>query len=379
MEFNFSEEQRLLKDSANSFLEEFSSSERIREAMQSELGFNQEVWKKIAKEMGWLGILIPEKYGGLELSWIELVALQEEMGRNLFCSPFHSTTCLGSVSILEAGTEEQKSKYLPKVVNGDLLITLACLEDNGEWGPDGINTIYKKVGKDFLINGVKRYVPYGHCSDVILVAARQEGTEGKEGISLFLTETKDSNLKKEKLITMDQTRPQAEITLNNLKLSNKSLLGLEGQGWDLLTKVRTLGALGLTAEQVGGSQKCLDMTCHYVLEREQFDRKIGSFQAVKHRLADMMVLVESARSAVYYAGCIATKNNSELEEVVSIAKSYCSEAYFKCASDSIQLHGGIGFTWEFDVHLYFKRAKSSEIYLGNPQIHKDKIASLLGI
>ena len=154
MEFNFSEEQRLLKDSANSFLEEFSSSERIREAMQSELGFNQEVWKKIAKEMGWLGILIPEKYGGLELSWIELVALQEEMGRNLFCSPFHSTTCLGSVSILEAGTEEQKSKYLPKVVNGDLLITLACLEDNGDWGPDGINTIYKKVGKDFLINGV---------------------------------------------------------------------------------------------------------------------------------------------------------------------------------------------------------------------------------
>ena len=379
MQFIFSEEQKLLKDSASSFLKEYSNSKKIREAMESELGFDMEVWKKVANEMGWLGILIPEKYGGLELTWVELIALQEEMGRHLFCSPFHASVCLGATSILEAGNQDQKSKYLPKIVDGELLITLACLEKEGHWGPEGIKTVYRKEGQDFFINGVKRYVPYGHCSDIVIVAARKEGTQGKDGVSLFLIENKDPNIKQEKLITMDLTRPQAEITLNNLYLNNACLLGPEGSGWKILSKIRTLGALALAAEQVGGAQKCLDMTCDYVLEREQFGRKIGSFQAIKHRLADMMVLVESSRSAAYYAGCIAAVDGQELEEVVSIAKSYCSESYFKCASDSIQLHGGVGFTWEFDVHLYFKRAKSSEIYFGSPQIHKEKIADFLGI
>ena len=379
MEFTFTEEQELLKDAANSFLEEFSSSTKIREAMESDRGFDPLVWKKIATDLGWLALLIPEKYDGLGLTWIELVALLEQMGKHLFCSPFHSTICLGVSSLLEAGNEEQKSKYLPQIARGDLLITLACVEKEGNWDSEGIKTTFKKEGQNYYLNGNKKYVPYGHSSQFIVIAARQEGSQGEEDLSLFLVNAMEPNITINKLVTMDQTKPQAELTLDNLKLNESHLLGEEGKGWEALSRIRTLGALGIAADQVGGAQKCLDMTCKYVLEREQFNRKIGSFQSIKHRLADMMVLVESAKSSVYYASCIAADNNEELNEAVSIAKSYCSEAYFKCAADSIQLHGGVGFTWEFDIHLYFKRAKSSEISFGDPRIHKEKIANILGI
>ncbi len=379
MEFAFTEEQEILRDTANSFLEDFSDSQSIRKAMESELGFDPALWKRMANEMGWLGILVPENYGGLGLSWVELVALMEQMGKNLLCSPFHPTVCLGVSCILDAGNEEQKSTFLPQIVAGDLIVTLACLESSGSWLLKGIETTFKKNGEEYCLSGVKRFIPYGHSSDLIIVAAKDEDNANSEDLSLFLVRSDHPNISIQQLVTMDQTRPQAELKLSNLKLSKSNLLGKEGDGWEVLKKVRSLGALGIAADQVGGAQKCLDMTCKYVLEREQFGRKIGSFQSIKHRLADMMVLVESARSSVYYASCLVKEENHKLEEATSIAKSYCSEAYFKCASDSIQLHGGVGFTWEFDVHLYFKRAKSSEVAFGSPQIHKDKIANFLGI
>ena len=379
MEFSFTEEQGLLRESAKAFLAENSDSIKVREAMESSLIYNQEVWKKMSEEMGWLALLIPEEYDGLGLTWVELIILLEQMGYFLLCSPFHSTVCLGVTSLIEAGNEEQKKNFLPKVANGSMQVTLACLEPNGDWTSTGITSTYKKSNNDFIITGVKKYVPFGHSADKIIVIAREEGSSGTEGITLFLIDSGAENLDVRKLNTMDQTRPQSLINLDKVRISKDSILGEIGGGWTILEKIRTYGALGVSAEQVGGAQRCLDMTCNFVLEREQFGRQIGSFQSVKHRLADMMVLVESARSAAYYASCITGSNSKELEETVSIAKSYCSEAFFKCAADAIQLHGGVGFTWEYDTHLFFKRAKSSEIYFGDPSFHKNKISNILGL
>ena len=379
MEFSFTEEQGLLRESAKAFLAENSNSIKVREAMESSLIYNQEVWKKMSEEMGWLALLIPEEYDGLGLTWVELIILLEQMGYFLLCSPFHSTVCLGVTSLIEAGNEKQKKNFLPKIANGSMQITLACLEPNGDWTSTGITSTYKKSNNDFIITGVKKYVPFGHSADKIIVIAREEGSSGNEGITLFLIDSGAENLDVRKLNTMDQTRPQSLINLDKVRISKDSILGEIGGGWTILEKIRTYGALGVSAEQVGGAQRCLDMTCNFVLEREQFGRQIGSFQSVKHRLADMMVLVESARSAAYYASCITGSNLKELEETVSIAKSYCSEAFFKCAADAIQLHGGVGFTWEYDTHLFFKRAKSSEIYFGDPSFHKNKISNILGL
>ena len=379
MEFSFTEEQGLLRESAKAFLAENSNSIKVREAMESSLIYNQEVWKKMSEEMGWLALLIPEEYDGLGLTWVELIILLEQMGYFLLCSPFHSTVCLGVTSLIEAGNEKQKKNFLPKIANGSMQITLACLEPNGDWTSTGITSTYKKSNNDFIITGVKKYVPFGHSADKIIVIAREEGSSGTEGITLFLIDSGAENLEVRKLNTMDQTRPQSLINLDKVRISKDSILGEIGGGWTILEKIRTYGALGVSAEQVGGAQRCLDMTCNFVLEREQFGRQIGSFQSVKHRLADMMVLVESARSAAYYASCITGSNLKELEETVSIAKSYCSEAFFKCAADAIQLHGGVGFTWEYDTHLFFKRAKSSEIYFGDPSFHKNKISNILGL
>jgi len=379
MEFAFTQEQEMLRESAIGFLSKNSDSSKIREAMESSMVYDQEVWQSMSQEMGWLALLIPEEYDGLGLSWVELIALLEQMGYFLLCSPFHSTMCLGVTCLLESGNDHQKTTLLPRIANGSLQITLACLELNGDFGPNGIKSTYKRNSNNFSINGVKKYVPYGHSADKIIVAAREEGSEGTEGITLFLVDSKDKNLDIKKLNTMDQTRPQSLISLNNLISSNDCIIGEAGDGWNLLERIRLYGALGSSAEQVGGAQRCLDMTCKFVLEREQFGRKIGSFQSIKHRLADMMVLVESARSASYYASCMTGLNSKEFEETTSIAKSYCSEAFFKCASDAIQLHGGVGFTWEYDTHLFFKRAKSSEIYFGDPSFHKNKISNILGL
>jgi alkylation response protein AidB-like acyl-CoA dehydrogenase len=379
VEFAFTEEQGLLRESAVGFLSENSNSKKIREAMESSLVYDQKVWQKMSEEMGWLALLIPEEYDGLGLTWIELTALLEQMGYFLLCSPFHSTICLGATCLLEFGNEDQKTSFLPRIVNGSLQITLACLEQNGDWSPNGITSTYKKIDNEFIVSGIKKYVPYGHSADKIIVIAREEGSNGAEGVSLFLVDSEEKNLEIKKLNTMDQTRPQSLINLNKVRISDDCVLGELGGGWNALEKLRLYGALGVSAEQVGGAQRCLDMTCDFVLEREQFGRKIGSFQSIKHRLADMMVLVESARSASYYASCMTGANSQEFEETVSIAKSYCSEAFFKCAGDAIQLHGGVGFTWEYDAHLFFKRAKSSEIYFGDPSFHKSKISNILGL
>lgn len=238
-------------------------------------------------------------------------------------------------------------------------------------------------GDDYVLNGTYRYVLDGHTAQLLIVAARSEGSEGEQGISLFAIDSDTPGVKRTWLPTMDQTRKQAEIVFDNVRVSSSQLMGEENNAWPQLNKVLQLAAIAIAAEQVGGSQQVLDLTVEYTKERVQFGRPIAGFQAVKHQAADMMLRTEVARSAVYYAACVAEEALSgglladELGEAASVAKSYCSEGYFKNAGDALQLHGGVGFTWEYDVHLYFKRAKSSELFLGDAAYHREHVATLL--
>jgi alkylation response protein AidB-like acyl-CoA dehydrogenase len=379
MDFAFTEEQEELRESARGFLEEFSGSEQVRVAAESELGYDPELWKQIGAELGWTSVAIPEEYGGLDLGYVELVALLEMMGSTLLCSPFFASVCLGGNALLVGGTEEQKQEHLPGIAEGQTHATLASTESNGRWDATGIEAIARADGGDFVLNGTKTFVVDGHCADLLIVAARREGSRGEEGISLFVVPGDAPGIERRTLPTMDQTRRQAEIALHDVRLPAGALMGEEGAGWQALAETLSRAAVALSAEQVGGAQRCLDMAVDYAKEREQFGRPIGSFQAIKHKCADMMVVVESARSAAYYAGCVVAQESDELPAVASLAKAYASDAYFKCAADSLQIHGGVGFTWEYDVHLYFKRARSSEILLGDAAYHRELLARHIGL
>ncbi len=387
MEFAFTDEQEMIRDSAESFLQDVSTSEAVRAAMATEAGFDSELWQKICSDMYWQALHIPEEYGGLGLGYVELAILFEEMGRRLLCSPFFSTVALGVNSLLVAGNDEQKSTWLPQIAEGALTATLAYTSQNS-WDAESITAIAIKEGDGFVLSGQYKYVPDGHTAGLLILAAREEDSSDEEGVSLFAIPADTVGINCRWTPTMDQTRKQAEITLDNVYVESSHLLGEAGTAWPQLEKIVQLAAVAVAAEQTGGARQVLDLTVDYTQERVQFGRTIASFQAIKHRAADMMLQVECSKSAVYYAACVAQEalfsNDKAGEEVAeellvasALAKSYCSDAYFHCAADSIQLHGGVGFTWEYDPHLYFKRAKSSETYLGSGSYHREKIAQAI--
>jgi alkylation response protein AidB-like acyl-CoA dehydrogenase len=383
LEFAFTEEQKMIRDIAQAFLAEVSTSDAIRNAMETEEGFDEKVWLRICEEMCWQAIHIPEEYGGMGLGYVELVVLLEQMGQRLLCSPFFSTVCLGANALISSGTKAQKNKYLSQICEGRLTATLAYTSSNGRWDAYAVQTIAAHQGDDYLLSGTYRYVLDGHTADLLIVAARIEGSKGEQGISLFAVEADTPGITRTWLPTMDQTRKQAEIVMENVVISHANLMGEYANAWPHLNKIIQLATIAAAAEQVGGSQQMLDLTVAYTKERVQFGRPVAGFQAVKHQAADMMKRTEVSRSAIYYAACIAEEAMTdgllanELSEAASVAKSYCSDSYFKNTGDAIQLHGGVGFTWEYDVHLYFKRAKSSEIFLGNAAYHREQIARIL--
>ena len=377
MQFAFTDEQQELRRAARRFLESVSSTERVRTAMETEQGYDPEVWQRVAEELGWLALTIPEQYGGIGMSYLDLHPLMEEMGRHVLCAPFFSTVCLGANALLVAGTEAQKKEHLPTIASGETTATLAHTEQNGRADATGIEATFKKDGSDYVLRGEKYYVIDGHTADLLIVAARSEGSRGTEGVSLFLVPGDTSGVTRQWLPTMDQTRRQGSVTLNDVCVPASALMGDEGKGWAPLCRTIDLATTALAAEQVGGAEMCLDMSVEYAKVRKQFGRAIGSFQAVKHKCADMLVRVESARSAAFYASAIAAEGTEELAEAASSAKAYCSDAYFHCAAENIQIHGGIGFTWEHAAHLYLKRAKSSETLLGSPSFHRERVAELM--
>jgi alkylation response protein AidB-like acyl-CoA dehydrogenase len=369
--FAFSDEQEELRRTVRAFLEDKSPESEVRRLMETEEGYDPSIWKQMGEQLGLQGLAIPEEFGGSGYSYIELVVVFEEMGRALLCAPYFSSVALAANALLHSGDESAKKEHLAGIASGETIATLAFTEDNGRWDEEGITLEASASGDGHTLTGHKMFVIDGHVADLILVAARTT-----DGVSLFTVDKDADGLTRTPLATMDQTRKQARLEFDG---TPATLLGTAGEGWKTLERVLDLAAVALAAEQVGGAQIVLDSSVEYAKNRIQFGRPIGSFQAIKHKCADMLLEVESAKSAAYYAGWCAAELNDELPVVASLAKAYCSEAYFHCAAENIQIHGGIGFTWEHPAHLYFKRAKSSELLFGDPSYHRELLAQRLGI
>jgi alkylation response protein AidB-like acyl-CoA dehydrogenase len=324
---------------------------------------------------------VPERYGGVGLGAVELTALMERMGEHLLCAPFFSTLCLAAQAILLGGSEAQKRAQLPGIAAGRLSAALAYAERDCVQELDALETRFEsEPGGGFRISGTKRYVVDGHSADLLVVAARRAGTQGEQGLDLFLVSPTLPGVRRRPLPGMDLTRRLAEISLDGVRVPEQALLGeAPGRGAAVLRETLDRAAIALAAEQVGGAQRCLDLSVDYAKQRVQFGRPIGSFQAIKHLCADMLLLVESARSAAYSAACVAAEGSEGLAVAASLASAYCGDAYFRCAGDAIQIHGGVGFTWEYDPHLHFKRARASQSLLGDPAWHRERVARALGL
>jgi len=379
MEFTFSEDQRELRRSARRFLEIESSEARVRTAMASERGYDPVVWKRLGEELAWTALTIPENRGGLGMGALDLHPIMEEMGRALLCSPFFSTVCLGVNALLEGGSDEMKEAQLPAIAAGERTVTLAYDEKNRLQGPDTIQTTYVRRGNDFILRGAKHYTIDGDTADLVIVAARAEKSKGAEGVTLFAVGGGADGLRRTWTPTMDQTRRLATVELHGVAVPARAIVGEEARGWAICERTLDLARIALAAEQVGAAEMCLDMSVEYAKVRKQFGRAIGSFQAIKHKCADMLMWIESARSAAFYASARAAEGEPDLRETASSAKAVCSDTLFHCASENIQIHGGIGFTWEHAAHLYFKRAKASETLLGDPPFHRERVAQQMGL
>jgi alkylation response protein AidB-like acyl-CoA dehydrogenase len=374
--FAFSEEQDQLRDSVRKFLEAKSPESEVRRLMETTDGYDPAVWSQMAHELGLQSLHLPEAHGGQGFTFVELGIVLEEMGRVLMCAPYFSTVCLAANAIMNAATDAQQGRLLPGIASGETIAALAFTEPNGRWDAAGITMEAKGSGDSSTLSGTKMFVIDGHTAHQVIVVARQAGTTGEDGISFFVVDGDATGLTRTPLATMDQTRKQARLDFDGVAATP---LGEPGSGWAALAKTLDQAAVCLANEMVGGAQRVLEMSVDYAKIRIQFGRPIGSFQAIKHKCADMLLEVESGKSAAYYAAWAAAEDNEEVPVVASLAKAYCSDAYFHAAAENIQIHGGIGFTWEHPAHLYFKRAKSSEILLGDATYHRELLAQRIGI
>jgi alkylation response protein AidB-like acyl-CoA dehydrogenase len=377
MDFGFNQEQELLRATARKFFESECTSEFVRARMAEPAGVTDQFWAKLA-EQGWLGLIYPEEYGGAGLGFVDLTVLMEEMGRAVMPGPFFSTVLLGGLAILEAGSAAQKKEWLGKISAGEARATLAFTEPNARWDAAAVTVTAREAGGSFTLSGTKLFVLDAHLADVLVVVARtREGRRPEEGLSLFLVPRNARGVDVKLLPTMDQTRKLCEVTFADVAVSADALLGPKDTAWGPLARVLDRATVALCAEMCGGAQRVLDMTTEYAKIRVAFGKPIGSYQGVKHKAADMLVEIENAKSLTYYAAWAMDENVPEAPLAASMAKAYVSDAFRKAAGAGIQLHGGIGFTWEHDLHLYFKRAKSSEFTFGDATWHRERVAQLI--
>ncbi|WP_321392497.1 acyl-CoA dehydrogenase family protein [Emcibacter sp.] len=375
MNFTFSEEQNLIRETARGFLAELSPATVVREWMETEKGYDDGVWKRLAEEMGWAALVIPEAYDGLGLGYVELTIIMEECGYRLTGSPLFATICQAAQALIHGGTEAQKSQYLPAIAAGQSTATFAY-GDGGSFGLEDITLSYRGEGDGFVLNGTAGQVIDGVSADLIVAAARLESSADESGVRLFVLPQEMAGISVTTLKTMDQTRRLARIEFDNVTVGTDATL--DG-GWDCFVKTCRIASIMLAAEQLGVSRWCLDTAVAYAMDRVQFGRAIGSFQAIKHKCADMMVRVESDISGLYYAACVVDADTDELAEASPVAKAtLCSDA-MKNAAECLQIHGGIGVTWEADVHLYFKRARAGEAWLGAPTWHREQMALAMNL
>jgi alkylation response protein AidB-like acyl-CoA dehydrogenase len=378
MDFGFNQEQELLRNTARKFLENECTSEFVRARMAEPAGVTDAFWTKLA-EQGWTGLVYPEEFGGTGLGFVDLTVLMEEMGRAVMPGPFFSTL-LGGLTILEAGSAAQKKEWLTKIAAGEAKAALAFTEPNARWDAAAVAVTAREAGGKFTLSGTKLFVLDAHVADVIVVVARtRESKRPEEGLSMFLVPKDARGLTVKLLPTMDQTRKLCEVKFEDVVVGADALLGTRDGAWAPLARVLDRATVALCAEMCGGAQRVLDMTTEYAKIRIAFGKPIGSYQGVKHRAADMLVESENAKSLTYYAAWAVDENVPEAPLAASMAKAYASDAFRKIAGAGIQLHGGIGFTWEHDLHLYFKRAKSSEFTFGDASYHRERVAQLINL
>jgi alkylation response protein AidB-like acyl-CoA dehydrogenase len=365
MNFDFSDDQKQLRDQARKYLAEKCSPKAVRAVLDGKAPYDKELWKGLA-EMGFLGVAIPEEFGGAGAGHLELCVIAEEMGRALAPVPFSSTVYLAAEALLLAGSDVQKKKWLPKIASGEAIGTLALFEGAGNPSPKAI----KLAASGGTLIGVKKPVPDAALADFAVVAART-GSSGRESdISLFLVDMKGGGVEVKELTNVDPTRGQAEVAFRNCKAEP---LGAAGEGWSILTQVLDRAAVLTAFEQVGGADRALEMGRDYALDRIAFGRPIGSFQAVKHMLADMYVSATLARSNCYYGAWALSTNAGELPEAAAAARISATQAFQHCAKNNIQVHGGMGFTWEFDCHMYYRRANAVALGLGSLSYWEDAL------
>ena len=370
--FALTEEQEMLRQTTRQFLDDRVPPTVVREMAESKTGFDPALWQSGA-ELGWHSLAIPEEYGGAGYTFAELSVVLEEMGRSLFPGPFVSTVVMAANAILLGGSDTQKKDLLPGIAMGESIMTMALFEGPRGAGAEDVAMVADRDGDSWVLNGVKQHVLFGEVAGTVITAARTPG-----GLSFFLVPADAAGLAVEHVDTLDATRKQATLTFTAVRLSDETVLGEEGSAEPVLGEVLRRTSVALALEQVGGAQWCLQTAVEHAQTRYQFGRAIGSFQAIKHRLADMMVSVEHAKSVAYHAARV-IDDADEMLVVAPLAKSVASDTYVTAASDTIQILGGTGFTWEHDTHLYFKRAKSTSLMFGGVHHQRKLLAEAIGI
>ena len=371
MDFGFSEEQELLRTQARDFLDRQCPTSKVRELMATERGYDDAMYAQMAS-LGWTAIPFPEEVGGLGLGMVDLTVVLEEMGRHVTPAPLQSAISLAGMTLLHGGSEAQRKRWLPALCDGTGVGTVALVERSGRWDSAGVQMPARRSGDTYALSGEKLYVPDAHVADWIIVAARSG-----EGITLLLVDRDTPGVSVTTTKAMDQTRRLCTVSLDNVSVESDRIIGAEGQGWAVLRKGLDRTLVAISAELCGTAQRAMEMSVEYAKTRQQFGRPIGSYQAVSHKCADMLVQVESAKSLTYYAAWAVDNDVPEAPLAAAMAKAYASDAARLVTGAAIQVHGGIGFTWEHDMHLYFKRAKWGETTLGDAVFHRERVAQAL--
>lgn len=377
MDPRLSEEQEILQKAARDFLTEKCPKSLVREMEKDEKGYSPELWQEIAG-LGWMGLVFPEKYGGGNMSFLDLTVLLEEMGRVLFPGPFFSTVVLGGLPILDLGTEAQKDKYLPEIINGKAIFAMALTEPSGKYKASAINTKAVAKGGNYVIDGNKLFIHDANAADYFLCIARTDGKvkDPEDGISIFIVDAKSPGISKTVLHTIARDN-QCEVVFKNVKVPGENLLGKLNQGWRDVKKILDRAAIAKCCEMVGSMQVVLDMTVAYVKERVQFDAPVGVFQAVQHHCVYMLVEVEGSRAAAYDAAWRVSTGRPYAVEA-AITKAWASNAYQRVTALGTQAHGGVSIIEDHDMPLYYRRAKASELLFGDARFHRKTVARELG-
>ncbi len=376
MDFGLSDEQEQLQRSARDFLTHECPTSFVREVARAGDGFSRTLHAKMAG-LGWTGLVIPEKFGGLGLHMLDLAVLAEEMGRAAVPGPFFSASVLATLALMHSSAAAPKKEWLPRIAAGEAIGTLAFLEESDRLDAAGITARCAKTRTGYRLNATKMFVTDAHVADFLIAAFRGRG-QGEAGVRLFLVPRDVPGVSVLPLQSIDQTRRPCEVVFRNVDVPASALLADESKGWKVLSRVIDGACVVLAADSLGGSQRALEMSVEYSKVRQQFGRPIGSFQAIKHIAAEMVSEIEPARSLVWYAAYAYDHDPRQASRAASMAKARLSDVYCRITNRAVQIHGGIGFTWEHDMHLWFKRAKWNETAFGDATFHRERLARLSG-